>query len=251
MDFVSGSYSILLEGLFSPSHVVTSWSPEQGWPAATPVEASDLRWCRLVDWQERSGTVFLQFAPANLREESNQTDDGPTFYVTDAVGVCSVVRTSDQKVIVQKRRESQFRYPGWYHVCGGMLEPQGTHGHEVVNPFAWMQQELQEELSIAPAMIQRMRCLGLARDERQLRTELLFETTLHVPAESFATRWGPEHSALMVIEDRAETMGEFVSTHAARFVPTGLACLMLYGKRQYGLSWHAEVTARFLADMCN
>lgn len=261
---MSHAFAILAEGIFDSNQIVSRWIdrdvgatrsgaaedsatlPLAGGSRGQPPAFSD-RECRLVDWHAADDRICLVFAPARLE---SQTADGQPLgaravALSDGLGVSSVVKSSDGLLIVQERSEHHVRYPGWYHVCGGMLETQPVGDGRIVAPFAWMQTELYEELTIDPAWIGTMRCLGLVRDLHSMRPELVFETVLTVPTARFAHRCGPEHSDLVLIDDAADDLRRFVEGHGARMVPSGLACLLMYGKRRFGIPWYDKALEIF------
>ena len=259
VEQVSLAFAILVEGPFDSGQMVSRWSDRDAEttgsglheaPATLPAadgssgqtpEYSD-RECRLVDWQVAGARLYLTFALARLEPETAAAPPGKERAValSDGLGVCSVVKSSDGLLIVQERSNNHIRYPGWYHVCGGMLEVQPVGDEQIVDPFSWMQTELDEELTIDSSWIASMRCLGLVRDLHNMRPELAFETVLTVPTNRFAHWCGPEHSDLVLLDDAPDDLRRFVADHGARMVPSGLACLLMYGKRRFGQPWYHE-----------
>jgi hypothetical protein len=239
-------FSVLVDGVFPRPHVVTTLSrlpgaamADDNLPGAPPTQTL----CRLRSWRVAAGTLELEFdlvrhalSPAqDVSAGSPAESKQPS--AAGRTGVCTVVRTSDELLIIQQRRITQFRYPGWYHVCGGVLEPSIVDGALLVDPFGWMARELCEELGIEPAFIAGMRCLGLVRDELNQGPEIIFVTDLNVPAHRFARDLGPEHGDLLHLADQAASLSHFVAAHGAETVPSGLACLLLYGKQRFGPTW--------------
>lgn len=264
---VSDGFAILVEGNYAPGQIISSWpNQDGGGPGAMTGEARSARpltaaphqhapelsdrECRLVDWNAVNDTLFLAFAPAQIELQMANPHRQNTHDValTDGLGVCSMVKSSDELLIIQKRSERHIRYPGWYHVCGGMLEIEAVGEQRVIDPFAWMRTELHEELAIDSAFIVGMRCLGLVQDLRNMRPELVFETTLNVPTDHFAQQSGPEHSALVLLDDRADDLRQFAADHGACMVPSGLACLLLYGKQRFGRPWYQETVGGIAAS---
>jgi hypothetical protein len=189
----------------------------------------------------------LEFGPALGHERVFLSGgvDGNTQEVvlTDGVGVCSVVRTSDALLVIQKRRNNHVRYPGWFHVCGGMLETETLNRHIIVDPFGWMQSELHEELGIEIGFISDMQCMGIVRDEHNARPELVFVSHLSVSAGRFAHSQGPEHSDLVLLDDKASILQQFLAEQRDLLVPSGMACLLLYGKSNFPSNWYSDTVA--------
>lgn len=258
------NFDILVDRSFAKHQLISTWHPtaRDGGAASNATTLSYVAQneafsstmsphrqdeCRLLDWELQASDLLLAFGPARIQDRAAAVDSANdnqggagSVMLTDGAGVCSVVRSHDQLLVVQKRSGSHIRYPGWYHVCGGILESQRIAERTVVDPFAWMQVELHEELSIKPGFIQHMTCLGLVKDRQNQRPELVFETWLGVKTERFARQQGPEHSELLLIPDAAIDLRKFIVDREPRLVPSGLASLLLYGKTRYGHSWFDE-----------
>jgi hypothetical protein len=267
-------YSVLIQGTFEEQEVVstihhTTYSAIDTLPPNfndqsdqedgfdTDLNTHSRHECKVVGWKRVRGVLHLYFAQAGLHRErivsvcdSGLKNQGRIASMSDGTGVCSVIATSDEKLVIQKRNRDHIRYPGWLHVCGGMLESiVGPCGH-FVNPFSWMKLELSEELTVSSLDIGAMMCLGLVRDEWSGRAELTFATRLNVPSGKFVGQSGPEHSELVIVGDSSRDLEEFVVTHGACVVPSGLACLLLYGQSRFGLAWYQQVSASLLiSDM--
>jgi hypothetical protein len=223
---MAGNFEIVKYGKYARDRIVTSWGEFD----KTRTDLASQTECRLADWKSVGEMLLLGLAPARR---------GPQF---DGLGVCSVVRSADDLLLVQKRTKSQRRYPGWYHVCGGILErdPQDAEVH--VDPFGWMQFEMDEELYINPESIEDMYSLGIVKDLNNMRPELVFATHLSVPAE-VARQSGPEHSKLLKVDDSPPSLLRFVLERKLEIVPSGLACLLLYGRHRFGELWFAYALA--------
>lgn len=261
-------YRLLAEGYFSSTQLVTDWVStgttrrdretellvSQAWTdlaesAQHPVGTMpSSRLCRLLGWHLDRDSLSLTFGPTDYRELIGTNQRHPELarsrgrdYLANATGACAVVATADDRLVVQRRRADLLQFPGWFHVCGGMIQPSERNGEVNVAPFEAIRAELWEELGIAPAFVADMRCLGLVEDSRTFQPELVFTARLNVPAARFARPIGDEHEGLLLLDDNAASLGSFLIAHAQQIVPVGLACLLRYGRRCFGPAW-AEAT---------
>ena len=257
-------FQTLVEGCFDAEHLTSTWTPHAG-RLSNPeterlIEATWLELenvtkpngslmtnqplCRLLSWHTRADTLTLNFGPTNFRDLMGTNERHPEIarlygrgLLANATGVSSVVVTADDQLAVQRRHTRMLQYPGWYHVCGGSLEPTNISGNILVKPFDAIKTELREELEIHPQYITDIRCLGLAEDRTTYKPEINFATWLNVPAARFAQQVGPEHDQLLLLPDTPHELGSFLLEHADRIVPVGFACLLLYGSRRFGSIW--------------
>ncbi len=263
-------FKLLLAGQFEQGNIVSSWHPEGAAQTnAHTRNAIDSVWrelesaaikagqpfplrrlCRLIGWRANANRLNLSFGPTDYKElmgtNRRHVEFGKRFgrdFLSNATGCCSVIATSDGMLVVQRRRTDLLQFPGWLHVCGGMIEPAMLDGDVQVDPFVNIQKELGEELGVQPNHITRMHCLGLVEDPQTLQYELAFETRVNTSMSNFVELRGLEHDKLLFVEDAAESLIGFVTRYWNRIVPTGLACLALYGKRRFGRVWYAEAVS--------
>jgi hypothetical protein len=207
--------------------------------------------CRLVDYHQGSGYLNLIFGRTEFKELVGTNLTHPELmqthgvdYLSNATGVCSVVVTTDSKLAVQVRSASTFPFPGLYHVCGGNLEiDQHEGGH--CPPFDGMRRELDEEFAIESGQILDMRCIGLARDKKTLKPELLFATYVAVTGSTILNVQSDEHREIVLLPASGLEFDRFLRGNHRRFVPVGLACLIRFGTWQFGPGWF-DMFVRFL-----
>jgi hypothetical protein len=259
-------YEILAQGYFAESELIVHWTPsemnrnletkhliEESWSARqADAQARNQvlfpgELCRLVNWKESSDTLSITFGSTDYKELVGTNLSNPEIasrfgeeYLSNGTAACSVVVTTDHKLIVQRRNERVYEYPGRYHVCGGNLEPDKCGSSKCPSPFAEMRKELREEILVESHCIVDMHCLGIARDSHTLKPEILFETLLSIPSDSIVQGPGPEHQRLLLLEESASEVLEFLISAAEQFVPVGLACLVAWGRRRYGSSWYED-----------
>jgi hypothetical protein len=149
------------------------------------------------------------------------------------------VVTNGGQLIVQRRSEHVFEYPGFFHVCGGNVEPVDVAGPDAPGVFATVRRELAEEYGIGSPEIVELICLGLAENRESLKPDLLFEAKVSLPAAAFASIRNTEYSEIVVIGGEDE-LTAFLIRHAARFSPAGLACLLAVAQLRFGEKWFED-----------
>lgn len=190
---------------------------------------------RLLGWSVADGALHLAFGRTDYRELVGTNLTHPEIadrfgadHLSDGTGVCTVIRTADARIVLQRRNGRVFEHPGALHVCAGSLEPMTGDGHDGVDPFAMIRREIGEEFGLGDGLIVGLRCLGLARSGRERKPELLVETTLSIDSTELAGRSGPEHAELVAVADEPGAIGGYLSTHWREIAPAGLACLTAY-----------------------
>jgi hypothetical protein len=213
--------------------------------------------CRLVDWHRTNGQLSLRFGPTSYQAfvgSHLRRDFGARFgesFMANATGVCVALVTADDELVLQRRSERVFENPGFFHVCGGQLEPIGLNGSRSADPFTCVRRELLEEFDIPRSELVSLDCLGLARDLRTLKPEVLFAArTSRTTAEVCAARH-EEFSDLCVIPITPDHLADFLIANAAQTVPMGLACLIRFGAVALGEEWGEGVVAELTGSVDN
>src|SRR5262249_13698340 len=123
---------------------------------------------RLFGWSADDSTLTLDLGSTDYRTFVGTNLRHPelaSMYGREALanppGVSAAVVTSDGRIVVQRRSEQVFEYPGYFHVCGGNVEPADVVGPTAPGVFASARRELAEELGIAAGEILDLVCLGL------------------------------------------------------------------------------------------
>lgn len=190
---------------------------------------------RLPGWSVADGALHLAFGRTDYRELVGTNLTHPEIaerfgadHLSDGTGVCTVIRTADARIVLQRRNGRVFEHPGSLHVCAGSLEPMSGGGRDGVDPFAMIRRQIGEEFAIGDGLIVDLRCLGLARSGRERKPELLMETTLGIDSTDMVGRSGPEHAELVAVADEPGAIGGYLSAHRQEIAPAGLACLTAY-----------------------
>jgi 8-oxo-dGTP pyrophosphatase MutT (NUDIX family) len=210
---------------------------------------------RLRGWSAVDATLTLDLGPTDYREfvgtnlrHPELADRFGRASLANPLGVSVAVVTSDGHLIVQRRSEQVFEYPGFFHVCGGNVEPADVAGRVAPGVFATVRRELDEEFGIAPGDVLDLICLGLAENRAILKPDLLVAASVALPADAFVSSRHPEFSALTVIEG-AEALAAFLVEHATETSPAGLACLFAVGRHRYGEGWYEETMNNLGVDL--
>src|SRR5579864_6794075 len=183
-------FKILAQGLYPPNQLTTAYNPALRMPKTAAIE----HWMETL-WQEKlvqakaNGTrlfdaPLFRFISAQTTGDQLTVTIGDTSYkeyvttrqpefalahprqdLGNALSVCSVIETSDESILLEKRQGVDV-YVGRYHVIGGFFERmldivQG----EQPDPFAAMRREIREETGIQAGDIRDQYCLGVRSEE--------------------------------------------------------------------------------------
>jgi 8-oxo-dGTP pyrophosphatase MutT (NUDIX family) len=191
-------------------------------------------------------TDFREFVGTNLRHPEIAEQHGRNA-LANPLGVSVAVVTADGQLLIQQRSHQVFEYPGFFHVCGGNVEPIDVAGPEGPGVCAAVRRELDEELGIGTEQIVRLTCIGLIANHASFKPDLLFEAEVTLAAATFHATRNEEYSALAFVEGDTD-LSAFLVKNRGRITPPGMACLLAVGRRRYGESWHEGVVPQ-LCDM--
>jgi hypothetical protein len=175
--------------------------------------------------------------------------------LSNALGVCSVVETSDGYILLDKR-QGVDAYVGRYHVIGGFFERDldSTSVSDITttavqpDPFAAITREIREETGIQSADISEQYCLGAVYDLTLPHCELCFLTRLNISLQEVHARV-PEEDEIQQLHSlhiTAERLRDFIFTNHGNISPTGEPNLLMYGAVEYGEGWWDEVMQNIL-----
>jgi 8-oxo-dGTP pyrophosphatase MutT (NUDIX family) len=170
--------------------------------------------------------------------------------LSNALGVCSVVETSDGSILLDKR-QGVDAYVGRYHVIGGFFERDLDSSRMAdttrqPDPFAAITREIREETGIQSADIREQYCLGAVYDLTLPHCELCFLTRLNISLKEVHTRV-PEEDEIQQLHSlyiTAESLRDFIFTNHGNISPTGEPNLLMYGAVKFGEGWWDEVMGR-------
>jgi hypothetical protein len=159
-------------------------------------------------------------------------------YMSNALAICSVIETSDDKIVVGKRSDKLAEYASWFHTVGGHPNPRNYHGAKDCDLFHAMRHELRGEIGLKDKEISYQRVLGLVENTGTHKPELVFITKTSMPSYDIPLRRKSEreeHTKLMAISPRK--LSFFLKKNTGNIVPPGEAGFVLYGRVRYGESW--------------
>ena len=177
--------------------------------------------------------------------------------LSNALGVCSVVETTDGHILLDKRQGVDV-YAGRYHVIGGFFErdldtsitneTNETNETSETNetnpdPFAAIRREIREETGIQAADIAEQYCLGVVYDLATPHAELCFLTRLNIPLHEVRQRVPEEDEIkqLLSLHTTEESLRDFILTNHGNISATGEPNLLLYGAVRFGEKWFEDV----------
>lgn len=196
--------------------------------------------CRLSDFKLINGKLKLTLDNTNYKEfigtRINEVfqEYGPR-YIANPLAICSVITTTDKKILISRRRGVESR-PGFYHVIGGYLD---TYKHcnslGLPDPFKAITFEIFEETGIDECNIKNIVCLGLVYDTVLFHPELIFNTEVNLSFLEITKRHPIEKETdrMEFIFDNPQAITKFVTLYQEEIAPTGLANIVLYFKYKY------------------
>ncbi|HEY3993016.1 MAG TPA: NUDIX hydrolase [Ktedonobacteraceae bacterium] len=262
-------FEIIARGLFRQDQLDIRYDPALTMPTTPTLDT----WMETL-WQEkllqaRQRNVPLYDAPLFRYVEAATTadtklklvlgDTGYKEYVTtrqpefasqhtrqelgNALSVCSVVETSDEHILLDKR-EGVDVYVGRYHVIGGFFERGlDTSTEALPDPFAAMRREIHEETGVQSSDIREQYCLGAVYDLLTPHAELCFLIQLHIPLATVLARTplDREIKHLRSLAITAESLRAFILANHGNISATGEPNLLMYGGWKFGEAWFEDL----------
>jgi 8-oxo-dGTP pyrophosphatase MutT (NUDIX family) len=262
-------FEIVAQGLFRPDQLVMSYDPSLRMTISPETQVwMDTFWQRKLAQAKAQGTrlydaPLFRFAEASVEDSILHIVVGDTSYkeyvttrvpefaagrayheLGNALSVCSVVETSDDYILLD-RRQGVDVYAGRYHVIGGFFERNldMVSGHTQPDPFAAMRREIREETGIQHDDISEQYALGLVYDLATPHGEICFLMRLHVPLSEVQTRQpeDDEIKQLHTLQVTEESLRAFILRHHGNISTTGEPNLLLYGAWKFGGIWYEEI----------
>jgi len=203
---------------------------------------------RLDNFEWSDGRMQLMLSDVDFRScigtaSGEFTSAFPDLPRANPLTVSIALVTSDGKIVVEKRRRVDSRRRS-YHVIAGYME-RGRDGSEP-HPFDALEKEVREELGVDldRARLSATGLVGAIYGSEvcfRCRLAVSFERLLKVQAGSGTDG---EIETLQAIDDSPEAVAAFLAAHLEGLVPSGRACLLLYGREAYGEEWCKAVRGR-------
>ena len=203
---------------------------------------------RLQSHHLHDGILTLDFGNTTYKEyvgtrEASYARTHDRSELANPLAVCAVVRTSDAKILIEKRSGTDV-YVGRYHVIGGYADRNKDLRATSFNPFDAIAREVNEETGLALTPHSFI-CSGLAYDVLTPHPELCFVAQAphsHQILEAHKKSDG-EIRALEFLDDSPESLQNFLRQHHGKISATGEAALLLHGLHSYGQQWFAAASA--------
>jgi len=261
-------FEILSRGLYRPNQLTITYNPSLRMPTTPTIQA----WIDTL-WEQklalaRGKNIPLFDAPLYRFIEAESRPDGTLHlvlgdtgykeYVTtrvpefaqgrkrdelgNALSVCSVVETSDDYILLDKRQGVDV-YVGRYHVIGGFFERNlDSTDSQQPDPFGAICREIREETGIQLTDIREQYCLGVVYDVATPHAELCFLTQLNIPLAEVLKRI-PEEDEIKQLETlfvTKESLQDFLRKNHGNISATGEPNLLMYGGVRFGEGWLEE-----------
>jgi len=152
--------------------------------------------------------------------------------MANPVGVSTGLLTRDGYLMMGRRNASVAYYPDRVHPFAGSLEVE-----DQIDLFGNVRRELREELSLAPAEIERVVCMGVAEDSRLRHPETIYMAwTTRSRAEVDAQVHADEHHDAWSVTANADEIFEQLRSNAD-LTPIARAVLLAFGRDEFGVDW--------------
>ena len=183
-----------------------------------------------IDFRSCIGSGTNQFAAAFPRAP-----------LANPLSVSVALVTIDGQIVLEKRIRVDARRRR-YHLIAGFMERKFDALGNQPNPFDTLRREVREELGLT--IESPLYGTGLVRTVGgfelcfRCRLPISFQRLLEIKANG---RTDSEIDALEAIDDSPSAVASFLVRHTADFVPSGRACLLLYGREAYGEDWYDSI----------
>lgn len=257
-------FEILVRGSFSRAAVCVDYTPG-GFAPEPPIDAHiDRAWQTYLGTSAEKG-IHLYNGPLFRLDGFERTENGMHLFLSDTdfracIGTSSaefasafpsagranpltvsvVVVTSDRKIVIEKRRRVDSRRRA-YHVIAGYMERDKDPARPP-HPFDTLNREVREELGI-DLDEDSLSATGLIRT--MYGSEICFRCVLDIPFSRLIetkanSETDSEIETLEALDDFPPAVAAFLASHPTDLVPSGRACLLLYGGEAYGERWYDE-----------
>jgi hypothetical protein len=195
--------------------------------------------CRMEKWRATAETLELSlsltsyriFFGTNLSDQPIAEHFGREV-LASPVGVSSALLTRDGWLLYGRRNNTVAYYPNRVHPFAGALEEK-----DLADVFGAVERELNEELHLAPADIESIRCIGIVEDEAIKHPELIFHTRVRLTRRQIESQvHADEHGGSVAIEANRAGV-EKALANSREFTPVGIATLLLFGNDVFGTEW--------------
>jgi hypothetical protein len=259
-------------GDWDSSQVSTAWGPssldlpdeakaliDRAWAAAAGSKDKKLfdgPMCRLESWSVRGDRMDLTFSRTSYKVFWGTNLCHPELgdrygrrALANPVGVSPALETADGFLLLGRRNASVAYYPSRLHPFAGALEPgdvSGDGGASAPDLFAAVRRELGEELSLGDADVPLVRCTGIVEDLALRQPELIFRVRSRLTRREIESRLDrAEHHDSVAVPGTREGVEAVVRDPL--LTPVGIASMLLWGRRAFGVTWFEALVPCFIA----
>mgnify|MGYP006279257877 CR=1 FL=1 len=152
-------------------------------------------------------------------------------YLANVLGISAVLLSADKHIVFMKRSQDVGEFPGCFDVFGGHIDVSASHNAPCV--FAAMEQELDEEVNLAPADYD-LELIGLLKSVPNQKPELVFLatsllSTSEILKRAQRARDRHEYSDFHWVSDGHE-LQQFLTTRKEQFSPSAFGSLCVFEK---------------------
>lgn len=258
-------WEILVHGIFAEDAIRVDYRPgvRTQWECAAQAFIDDtwkayVRMSRDTGMTVYNGNIFrldgFEWADGHLALILSDTDfrssigTGTSDFVTafphlsqaNPFSLSVVLVTADGRIVLEKRHRIDARRRK-YHVIAGFMEREFDASAGRPNPFDALKREVREELALS--IEDPLYATGLVR--AVYGSELCFYSRLSISFDDLLEikekgETDCEIDTLEEVEDSPSVVASFLAGHIKDFVPSGRACLLLYGREAYGAKWYED-----------
>jgi len=197
--------------------------------------------CRLIRYERNDDDLQLNLGRTHFKELLGTNLSHPIIhrllgeeYMSNGLGVRAVIRTADEKIIIGQRSEKVVEAAGYYHLCGGYIDPLKHISGDHPDPYISIKIHMEEELGIPESAIRHLRCLGVVSDCETMKPEVMFEAEIDLTFRKILLNMDKAarsavHSELFGIMAVRASLRGFLAGNRRKIAPTGQGCLWIYG----------------------
>ncbi|WP_028893125.1 NUDIX hydrolase [Syntrophorhabdus aromaticivorans] len=200
---------------------------------------------RLDGVERTNGCLSLMLSDTDFRSAIGTGTSGfvaafPRVQRANPFSLSVALVTADGRIVLEKRHRIDSRRRK-YHVIAGFMEREFDASDGRPNPFDALKREVREELALS--IEDPVYATGLVR--AIYGSELCFYSRLSISFNDLLEikengETDCEIDTLEEVEDSPSAVASFLAGHTGDFVPSGRACLLLYGREAYGAKWYED-----------
>jgi predicted NUDIX family phosphoesterase len=195
---------------------------------------------RLRSWRCSNKKLHIELSDTNYKEyvgtrsrrylKTHSIKD-----VANPLAVCACVITSDDKIIIGRRKKVDV-YENRLHVIGGFVDAKKDSVERIPKIFHAIKREIVEEIGIDAKELNVIRCLGLVYDKIVPHPEMTFLVTLNLPSSEVQSKHPTdiEMGQVEFVKNTLKSLQNFVLYNHESLTPNGEANLLLYIATKYG-----------------